>query len=365
VSRLVDALSAVAGPETVARARAAAGGAWRAAFSLAGLYQPIPDVEKELVRKEIIMFKGDVPAQISPPAHEQGRMAFRQPRPQWESVENLTMTPRGGGWASGKLHERYSAGSPGIRMLLDDRNAKRIVESGCVVQSAHHNTYGDWVSEYLCPIVRALPLSVPLFLPRQLAAQAYVRRDLARLGVEWETIGVPVHLKQAKVLRQQKYFVHFPREDAPIFRTLWPPAATTAWPGSFVYLSRRGDCSQVAQRSYPSALIEALVESRGGRVLHAATASPADYEAAAAFGETLIFDHGSAVYNTIGWPVRRVVEIVSDRWWNSAFLMLADALGIEDITIIRASLGDAHTRNRLTELLDRQTGAPLDPARRT
>lgn len=287
-------------------------------------------------------------------------MAFRSAPPQCENVENLVTTPLGGGWLSGKLHQRYSAGVPGIRMLTEDRTPKRIIDSGYVVQSAHHDTYGDWVSEYLCPVVRALPLNAPLFLPRRLSAQGYVRRDLKEWGVDWKPVEHPLQITHAKVLRQQKYFVHFPREDAALLHRLWPRSAKPARPGGIVYLSRRGDLSQVAHRTYPSALIEALVEARGGRILLTATASKADYEMAAEFSETLIFDHGSAIYNTIGWPVRRIVEIVNDGWWNNAFLMLADAIGIQDITLLRAGLGDAHIRKRLETLFNSPIVAPVE-----
>ncbi len=360
-----QAISRVAGPEAVARARSATGGVWRSVFTSLGVYQPIPKLEKALVRTETVAFKGDAPVQIQPSAHEQGRMEFHAPRPMFEEVENLTVTPRGGGWASGRLRERYSAGAAGIRMLTEPREPQSTVDHGVVVQSAHCNTFGDWVSEYLCPIARAMPFDMPLYLPRLMAEQPYVQRDLRALGVRWSPVNEPLLIKRARVLRQQKHFVHFRREDAAVLRGLWPSTVDEARPESFVYLSRRGDHSQVAQRSYPSDFIEALVDARGGRIVRAATATRADYDAAAEYSETLIFDHGSAIYNTIGWPVRRIVEIVSDAWWNNAFLMLADAIGIEDITLIRAGLGEEHIRSRLNMLLDSALDEELDPPRGT
>ncbi|MEZ5894736.1 MAG: hypothetical protein R3C58_16525, partial [Parvularculaceae bacterium] len=72
-------------------------------------------------------------------------------------------------------------------------------------------------------------------------------------------------------------------------------------------------------------------------------------------------DHGSAIYNAVGWPMRRAVEIASGDWWNNSFLMLLDAVGVRDYTIIRADLGDEHVSRRLAEALD----APLDAASRT
>jgi len=356
LNRIVEILNAAAGPVPVAVARSTLAGAWRSLFAKIGFYQPIPRSEKELVCKDAVSFKGDAPLQIEGGRREQGRLAFRYPRPAFESVQQLIVTPRGGGWQAGRIYERYSTGCPGLRMLLEPHRPAKVVKTGWIVQSAHHNSYGDWVSEYLCPIRRALPLPAPLFLPVKLAARAYVRRDLERLGVQWEAITKPILIEDATVLRQQKFFVHFTRDDADMLRLLWPPAPAPARPGGIVYLSRRGDASQVAQRSYPNALIERLVEARGGKVILTATAAPSDYAAAAEFGETLVFDHGSAIYNAVGWPVRRCVEIVSDRWWNNAFLMLADALGIDDITIIRADLGEAHVESRLAAIFDMPVG---------
>ena len=108
----------------------------------------------------------------------------------------------------------------------------------------------------------------------------------------------------------------------------------------------------MAVRSYPNEVVEKMVTERGGRVLLTKHMSREDYRRAAADAETVIFDHGSAIYNALGWRPKRMVELVSDDWWNNAFLMFADALGVDDITIIRGDLGEAHVLSVLAEALD-------------
>lgn len=348
---MMDSLVKLFGPERIAAARGAVSDIWRRVFSLAGLYRPIPQAEKETVLTEKVLFKGDSPRQITGGLNEQGLMAFRKPRPVWEAADDLIVTPTGGGWIAGRFFERYSACEPGLRMLFENRKPTAVIDEAFIVQSAHKDTYGDWVSEYLCAIARALPLSAPLLLPEKFAEKEFVRRDLEALGVAWRLVTAPVKIGRAKILRQQKFFVHFSPNDGPVLRRVFPARSVSARPGGIVYLSRMGEQSDVANRQYPNELLEKIVVELGGRVLRTAKATINDYAALAADAETVIFDHGSASYNAIGWPVQRFVEIVSDNWWNNAFLMMANALDIHDYTIIRGDLGEDQIRGQLAKAL--------------
>jgi hypothetical protein len=337
------------------------GDVWRALFTALGRYEPITSDRKDLVLSDRISFSGDVPVQIADGRHEQGRMVFRQKRPECEEAQNLVVTPSGAGWAKGRLYECYSAGAPGIRNFFKDRHAAEAVPKGYHVQSAHKDTYGDWVSEYLCAILRQEKFDAPLFLPREFAQRDYVTRDLEALGVDWRPIERPLKIKSATVLRQQKHFVHFGPADVEILGKMFSLLAAEAKKGGVIYLSRKGEISEVAQRYYPHDIIEQVVEAHGGRIIRTAKATCEDYRRAAPHAETVIFDHGSAYYNSLRWPVRRAIEIVSDDWWNNAFLMLSDARGIRDYTIIRGDLGEQHVR----EALERALARPLDQTGKT
>ena len=337
----------------LATARNYVSNVWRALFSLAGRYRPIPPAEKAIALADTIPFRGDAPLQIKEGVREQGRMAFRIPRPVMETAENLVVTPMGGGWKGGCFYERYSACRPGLRMLLERHAPMADHPAGYVVQSAHKDTYGDWVSEYLCAVARAYPLDAPLFLPAWFADRPYVARDLKARGVDHIFVDKPMRIKQARILRQQKYFVHFPSNEIDTLRTFFGHEPAAPAPGGIVYLSRKHEVSEVANRVYPNEVIETIVEARGGRIIRTAGAPQEEYALAAADAETVIFDHGSAIYNSLRWRPKRTIEIISDAWWHNAFLMFADAMGVKDRTIIRGDLGDDHVARLLHETLDR------------
>jgi len=356
MKRLTKTLSAVLGPVRAAELRNDISSFWRMGFAAVGRYRPIPAEEMEFVLAKRMTYKGDVPVQIKDGVYEQGRMAFRLPRPPFETTAGLTVTPNGGAWREGCFEERFSAGRPGLRLLLENRRVAETLPAAVVIQCAHNDTYGDWVSEYLIPVLRAAPLSAPLLLPANIASKPFVARDLGVLGVDWRAIVRPIHIENACVLRQQKFFVHFSEDEVRLLRRVFGEPASEPRRGGLIYLSRHGEGSDVADRGYPSLVVEAIVKARGGRIIRTGEASREDYVAAALEAETVIFDHGSAFYNSLGWPVRRIVEIVSDDWWNNAFLMLSHAAGNRDYTIIRGDLGDAHVEDLLTHTLD----APLD-----
>jgi hypothetical protein len=354
-------LSTFSGPARAADIRSDVSSIWRRGFAAAGRYRPMPAAETEIAFVKTLPFKGDAPVQISNGAHEQGRMKFRLPRPLYEEAADIVVTPKGGVWRGGCFEERYSAGQPGLRMLAENRRAEESLSEAVIIQCAHNDTYGDWVSEYLVPVLRDLPLSATLLLPAGVAAKPFAARDLDRLGVEWRCIDRPLRIARARILRQQKFFVHFTEDEARLLKKFFGEAGAPARPGGIVYLSRYGERSDVAERVYPSLLVEDIVKSRGGRVIRTHSASREDYAAAAGDAETLIFDHGSAFYNAVGWPARRIFEIVADSWWNNAFLMLSDAAGVHDYTIIRGDLGEAHVRQMFARALD----APLDASAAT
>jgi len=328
---------------------------WRQAWRAAGRYKPFSAHDNAIEMGPEVRFKGDIPIQIKSVERVQARVHFRQPRPLVEDVRGLTVTPNGAGWVNGVLHERYSASTPGLRMLtsLPKGGATEIVERAIFIQSAHRDSFGDWVSEYLLPLARMSALDAPLLLPIDMAQKPYVKRDLARLGIDYRAIEKPTLVKNAQVLRQQKFFVYYyPNEIAPLRRLLGVDAPEPE-PGSILYLSRRGEMSEIANRSYPNKAIEEVVMARGGRVILTGQATLDEYITAANAAETVIFDHGSAVFNMLYWRPRRAIEIASDRMWHNALLMFVTATGVSDYTIIRGDDGGpARVQEKLNAALD-------------
>ena len=311
---------------------------WRAGFATMGHYTPMCASETATTKSSNVYFKGDIPLNAGV-EQMQTRLLFTQPRPVFEEVENLIVTPQGGGWKDGSFYEKYSACKPGLRMLRENINPSREIASAYFIQSGRAYTFGDWFSEYLAALASHDLLDAPLCLPAKLAAKSYVQSDIKRLGIEVIVVDAPIRIGVAKVLRQPKFIRYWRGEDiAPLERFLRvKPVKPT--PGSLIYLSRLGESSEIAVREHPNHEIEALVEARGGHVLGTAEVTLKDYLKAAAFAETVLLDHGSAGYNMVYWSPRRVIEFASDDWWLNAFLMFADAKGVKDYTIIRSDLG--------------------------
>ena len=322
----------------LARARSRASDVWRLLFALSGRYRPLSAAETATEPAEVVPYKGDIPLTAGK-AHEQQRLLFREPRPPFEAVENLVVTPAGAGWKDGTLFEKYAASKPGLRMLLASNKPEATAPAGFFVQSEHTDTFGDWNSEYLASLARAGAIDAPVFLPGNMASKGYVRRDAARAGIEVVAIDKPILIEKAKVVRQGKFIRYWRPEDVEAYRRFLNIAPLEPEPGSILYLSRHGEVSEVANRTHPNLAVEAAVKEKGGRVLRTRETNLEGYIAAAATAETLLYDHGSAAYNMVFYRPRRTIEFVSDDWWLNAFIMFADSIGVKDYTVIRSDLG--------------------------
>lgn len=311
---------------------------WRTAFAVSRRYQPISSAEQDSVECGDVGFHGDIPIHAGD-ALKQSRRRFTLERPQIEEVKNLVFTPSGAGWKDGVLIEKFSASRPGLRALLSRPAPRQTIAEAYVIQSEHTDTFGDWMSEYLAPLSRLGEVTKPVLLPASMASRTYVKRDAARLGIQFISATKPILIEKATVIRQSKYIRYWTKPEVSALRELLHVMPSAPMPGSIVYLSRHGEASEVAARSHPHAVIEKVVRAAGGLVLRTAEVGLDDYLAAASSAETVVFDHGSAGYNMIYWRPKRVVELVSDAWWMNAFLFFADALGVNDYTIIRSDLG--------------------------
>lgn len=304
---------------------------------------------------EMAPFKGDIPRSAGD-EHGQRQMTFATARPVFEEVENLVVTPRGGGWKEGVLFEKYSAKKPGLRMLMASRKPAHTAPEGIFVQSEHVDTFGDWMAEYLSTLAQLPRIDAPVFLPAALAAKGYVQRDEARIGVDFVGIDKPLLIKRAKVMRQTRFIRYWLPAQVGALRTLLKVEPVPPAPGSLLYLSRHGERSEVADRTHPNLMLEEQVRARGGTVLRTAEASLDDYLKAGQQAETLLYDHGSAAYNMVYWRPRRIIEFASDDWWMSSFLFFANASGIRDYTIISTD------RPGAAERLNAALEAPLEVA---
>jgi capsular polysaccharide biosynthesis protein len=337
----------------VSRAKAPLGAAARALCARTGRYRAMSPQEHETVPVGPVPFAGDVPVSAGRD-HHQIRRRYARPRAAASTVANLLYTPRGIAWADGAAHERHSAAVPGLGDLIRppriDR-AERIAQ-GTVVQTVTPATYGDWFDELLSTLARNIDDIVePIVLPRRLAGKSYVLRDMEAVGRAWRFADRDLLIGSAKVLHQIEFNKGWTVETAAAMRALLRPQPPAADPGSVLYLSRRGVRSEAGDRDYPHDLVEAVVSEFGGEVLATGASDIERFKSVGRHAETVVADHGSALYNLIHWRTARVVELASDAWWNNAFLFYADTLGIADYTIIRSDLAPEETERKLRAVL--------------
>lgn len=314
----------------------------RKAFAFIGRFEPLSEEEKALRHTDVVRFKGDVPIHAGA-KNEQHRCIYVKPRPVFETVDNLVVTPDGGAFLDGVFMERYSVERPGLRILLSSPKPERRAPAGIFVSSGCIATFGDWTSGYLSTLANLERIDAPVFMPPLLAGKGYVKDAAVRFGFDIVSIDAPILIEKAKVLRQQRFSRYWQANDIAAMRRFFKAAPPKPEPGSLLYLSRYGEPSEVFNRGYPSLAIEELVKTRGGRVLRTGESRLDDYIAAATSAETVLLDHGSAGYNMIYWRPRRVIEFASDAWWMNAFLMFADAMGVKDYTLIRSDLDGPET----------------------
>ncbi len=241
------------------------GSFWRVLFRLLGRYKPLTAEETALTPGASVTYKGDIPPGAGKEAI-QTRLHYKNPRPLFESLQNLIVTPRGAGWWNGALYERYSASRPGLRSLAPYPRPKKSVPKGIFVQSEHLDTFGDWNSEYLACLARLDEIDAPVFLPERLAMKSYVQRDAKRLGFEIIAIEEPILIEEAKVVRQRMMMRNWLPEDIAALRRFFKVNAPEPESGSMLYLSRHGEKSEIANRTHPNEILEVVVKSRGGRV---------------------------------------------------------------------------------------------------
>ncbi len=319
----------------LARLRSAISDIWRGLFRLTGKYRPFHQDDLETVRGDAAPFKGDIPLNSGGELC-QYRLYYRKQRPPFHEVANLVVTPSGGAWKDGALWEKYSACKPGLRMLLAPHEAKRTVKEGVFIQSEHIDTFGDWMAEYLAPLARTGLMKAPLYLPAAMARRPYVMRDAARFGMNIIAINEPTLIEKARVVPQPKVVRSWTPECVSTLRAALGVDIIAPSPGSMLYLSRHGEASDVADRTHPNLIVEDIVRQRGGLVLRTGSAALEDYLNASTQVETLLFDHGSAVYNMVYWQPRRIIEFGSDDWWMNSFLFFTNAADVKDYTIIRS-----------------------------
>ena len=229
------------------------------------------------------------------------------------------------------------------------------VNEGTIVAAEHPNTYGDWISEHMKSLALAGKIREPLLLPARFANRAYVGEGLTRLRIAWKIVDRPVLIRSATALLKRRPINLWTANEVQAYRARLGIASMQPQPRSLIYLSRSGVVSEQRQadRMYPSAEIARIVERAGGRVVLTGRTTSNEFRSLAAEAETVIADHGAAVFNLLEWNTRHVVEIAANNWWSSCFVFLSASLGADSHGVIAA---DQHPGDQLEAVIGKHLG---------
>ncbi|MEL6645852.1 MAG: hypothetical protein AAFQ79_18115 [Pseudomonadota bacterium] len=260
--------------------------------------------------------------------------SYARDRPARQQYSDVTYGPNGYALHNGRIDYSLSARKKvynrDFSKLLFGRPAKTL-EAATLIESHFPNTYGDWVFETLRTLTQALPLNAPLLLPQDIGSRSYVRNELAELGVEFVVATEPVRIRRAEVLHKPRCLNQWDERDVCAYRKAFGIEEIKPTPGSMIYLSREGvvGAHGYVTRNYKSSEVSAAVESKGGRTILTESMGMHAFRELAPEAETVIADHGAAIFNVLQWRPKRVIEIVTNNWWDSSTFVVSRATGVE------------------------------------
>ena len=300
-----------------------------------GRYNPWHPEEMATRQVEPVYFNGDIP-RMAGREPNQYRVVLAKKRPLMAEASNVVYTPLGMAWVKGTLQRKYSFQEVGPRhVLLQPFAASKRLSAATILQAQTPCTYGDWMSEHVASLARAKEIGIvePLLLPGTWQRKPYVKRDLAALGIQSEPVDENIRIDRAVVINKTRAGHYWTVEEVEaVMREMkiYPQPVTK---GSAVYLSRFGEKGEGPQRQINNDVTEAAMAAAGVRVVRTKDCDQEAFKALSIDAETVFFDHGSAGYNLMYWQTSRVVELFAPNYWESAFLFLADCLGIHDYSL--------------------------------
>ena len=277
------------------------------------------------------------------------------PRPITTAHRNVRYTPTGFAWENRRLDISLSARPPtsAYDVLFEHvQGTADAIETATIVECQHPNTYGDWTSEHIKSIAHCPDFPRPLALPADVAARSYVRHELNQLGIDFIAVQRPLLIRNATVIHLPHPYLLWTEADVAAYRRLFRIEPRTPRAGSLLYLSRSGVKSEqkLAARQFPSQTIARIVQDLGGRVVVTEGMTREDFALLADEAETVVADHGAALFNILQWNTRNIIELVTDNWWSKCFVFLATSCGVANHAIVRT---DRRSEAELRAILTR------------
>ena len=311
-------------------------------------YVPYDVEEKATTAREAYRFLGDRPKGLDGGLDDPNsrhcksfgsvRLEFKIPRPLEEKVDGLLYTSQGRGWVNGKLYEKYSVDPrPYIADLIKPSQNIDCIPKGSILQLEHPYTYGDWFGEAMVTLARALPMiEPPLCMPRRLLERPYVLRDLRKLNIEVRAVEQSLLIQQAVVIHKIHPSLEVGVNEVNAYREALSIDPVYPKQGSILYLSRQGIKSESERldRNNKSEIVAQILADLDATVVLTSKTSLDEYIALASQAETVIADHGGAMYNLSYWRTKNLIELYSNNWWHKCFLSFGKSLGIENYSLV-------------------------------
>ena len=177
---------------------------------------------------------------------------------------------------------------------------------------------------------------------------------LALLGIDAVAVEQPTLIHKATVLHKKMFFFNWTADEVTAYRQAFKIDPVQPRPGSILYISREGETNERSGRTYPSKLTAKIMREFGAKVVFARQTSYEDYCALAEEVETVVADHGAAMFNLLLWNTKNVVELFTDQYWWNCFPFLTDALKISNHALIKTDdIEPSELRRKLVYHLDR------------
>lgn len=251
-----------------------------------------------------------------------------------ETVSGLVYGPDGLARLNGAVDLGLSSGGAfgmsAVGRMLMARPAE-VLPQGTIIERDFPNTYGDYCSEDHKVLVLSDDVLEPVIFPKSFETRDYLHRDMTRLGLSYCFADRVLRIETARVLRKANPFSYWSAAEVQAYRARLGVVDCPPRPGSVLYLSRQNVVSHRVGGSGPidTRHVAKVVRSLGGQVVDTEGLYFEDFQRLAGEAETVIADHGAAMFNALLWRPRQVIELVPDDWWSPCFVVLSQHLGVE------------------------------------
>lgn len=268
------------------------------------------------------------------------------------SISNTTVLPDGMIVQSSRIHPSsslYSRLTPEMIMKAAYQyfsvQKRPAVPSATIIprQLVDQGTYGDYVIEFLLPMVRSRGDITSQIILDTPYIEKYARRDLALLNI-FDALAIPpggIDVEELSIVPPCQPFDNFQKENLDALSESFPVEQESKVDSSRrIYLSRLGISNANAVKQTRSIEneeeIERYLRERGFDIFHPDGTDNQVVREAMVRADIVIFNHGSAAFHLIWGKPRMVIELASEIWWNPAFIRLAYGCGVESYHVLQS-----------------------------